>query len=397
MRWPGGFLWGSGASSTQTEGAAPASDWWRWEQEGQAPISGPGNGFSTRYEEDFRLLAGLGLIHHRLSLEWARLEPRPGARDQAAIDHYRSILTAAIDSGINPWVCLHHFTLPQWFMDRGGFAVAKNRTDAWVRHVEFVAETFGDLVYGWQPVNETNYYGRAAYGGMGWPPGHDNREEVALVDEAIQLATAEAAVRLKQTGVPVSSIFGLSAIVAQDDEPTSSTFAQRLFDGLWAPGIGLFRDGVLRVPGRDPIDRPDLAGSFDLLGFSYYAAMGVSHGRLAIHPPDAPVSPLGYGIWAEGIGVVLDRLHELLPGTPLLVAEYGIGTDDDQARATYLERGLAAINDAIERGVDVRGLFLWTAVDNYEWLHGFDVAFGIIDRNRNVRSSAEVLRRQALS
>jgi beta-glucosidase len=332
-----------------------------------------------------------------MSLEWARIEPEPGVRDQAVIDHYRTILTAALDIGISPWLCLHHFTLPQWFIESGGFAVAKNRTDAWIRHVEFVAETFGDLVSGWQPVNETNYYGRAAYGGRGWPPGHDSKEEVALVDEAIQLATGEAAVRLKQTGVPVSSIFGLSALVTQDDEPTTTTFAQRLFDVYWAPGIGLFREGVLRVPGRDPVDRPDLAGSFDLLGFSYYAAMGVSKGRVAIHPPNAPASPLGYGIWAEGVGVVLDRLDELLPGTPLLVAEYGIGTDDDEARAAYLEQGLTVINDAIERGVDVRGLFHWTAVDNYEWLHGFDVTFGIIDQNRNVRSSAEVLRRQALS
>ncbi len=80
---------------------------------------------------------------------------------------------------------------------------------------------------------------------------------------------------------------------------------------------------------------------------------------------------------------------------PLLVAEYGIGTDDDDARAAYLRRGLTVINEAIERGVDVRGFFHWTAVDNYEWLHGYDVSFGLIDRDRNVRPSAHVLQQEA--
>ncbi|MGZ4715233.1 MAG: family 1 glycosylhydrolase, partial [Acidimicrobiales bacterium] len=268
-------------------------------------------------------------------------------------------------------------------------------TDLWARHVDFMAEAFGDLVAGWQPVNETNYYARAAYRGGGWPPGHDDKAEAAIVDEAIHLANAEAAVRLGRTGAPVSSIFGLSAIVAQDDEPATVRMADRLHDIYWAPGLGLFRDGVLRVPGREPVERPDLAGAFDLIGFSYYSAMGVAAGRLAVHPPGAPVSPLGYGIWADGVGLVLDRLHAEVPGTPLLVAEYGIGTSDDEVRATYLARGVEVVHGAIERGVDVRGFFHWTGVDNYEWLHGDDVDFGIIDRQRRVRPSAAVLQREA--
>jgi beta-glucosidase len=100
-------------------------------------------------------------------------------------------------------------------------------------------------------------------------------------------------------------------------------------------------------------------------------------------------------IWADGLGVVLDRLHQMLPGTPLLVAEYGIGTSEDSQRAAYLERGLQVIGDAIARGIKVRGLFHWTAVDNYEWLHGRDVQFGLIDRDRNIRDSARVLKREA--
>ena len=92
-------MWGTGASSTQCEGAAPASDWWTWERAGHAPLSLDGNGFAARYAEDFALLARLGLTHHRLSIEWARLEPERGKRDGAAVEHYRAVLRAAGEAG----------------------------------------------------------------------------------------------------------------------------------------------------------------------------------------------------------------------------------------------------------------------------------------------------------
>lgn len=396
MGWPAGFMWGTGASSTQCEGAAPASDWWDLERAHGAPDSGDGNGFAQRYAEDFGLLADLGLTHHRLSIEWARIEPEPGRRDPAAIDHYREVLTAAHDAGIVPWVCLHHFTHPRWFTASGGFLLKPNRTEVWARHVDFVADTFGDLVGGWQPVNEMNYYAMLAYGGEGWPPQHDDPVERAAADEAIQLATAEAAVRLRSTGAPVASIFGLSAFVAHDDTPETAATVNGLYASMWDPGIGLFREGVLRVPHREPVERPDLAGCFDMVGFSFYANTGVRGRRRERHPIDAPRSPLGYGIDGGGLSIVLERLHEIVPDTALLVAEFGVGTDDDEFRAEYLRRGLAAVEGALAGGIDVRGLFHWTAVDNYEWHHGFDVSFGIIDRDRTVRPSALVLRDAAL-
>ena len=395
MQWPDGFLWGSGASSTQCEGAAPASDWWQWERDGHAPPSGAGNGFATSYATDFATFAELGLRHHRISIEWARVEPEQGRYDQAAIEHYRAVLQAAIDAGVDPWVCLHHFTLPRWFAAMRGFLEDRNRTEVWARHVDFVAETFGDLVRGWQPVNETNYYPAAAYLGRGWPPGHHDFHEAMQVAEVLQLATAEAAVRLKQTGAPVSSIFGLSDTERLDDDPATIGVADTLDDLNWHAGLGLFRDGILQLPGRDPVERPDLAGSFDLIGFSFYTTIGVEQGQMVAWPKDAPVSPLGYGIWADGLGRVLDRIEAMVPDTPILVAEYGIGTDDDAERAAYIERGLEVTHEAIGRGIDVRGFFHWTAIDNYEWLHGYDVSFGIIDRDRNVRPSAAILQREA--
>jgi beta-glucosidase len=216
-----------------------------------------------------------------------------------------------------------------------------------------------------------------------------------VASEAIQLASAEAAVRLTQTAVPVSSIFGLSCEVALDDRPETVAKVDSLRAVNWEAALGLFRDGVLRIPGRRPIERPDLAGSYDLFGFSYYATIGVSAGRVVPYPADRPISALGYAIWAEGLDLVLSRLAEEIPHTPLLVAEFGMGTDDDAARAQYLRDGLAVVNGALARGIDIRGLFHWTGVDNYEWGHGFDVSFGLIDRQRVVRPSARILAAEA--
>src|SRR5260221_6340942 len=278
MQWPEGFMWGTGASSTQCEGAAPASDWWDWERTGHAPLSGDGNGFGTRYAEDFRLLAGLGLRHHGHAIDWARVEPEPGHRDRAAIAHYRAVLTAALDAGVQPWVCLHHFTLPRWFADSGGFLAEANRTGGWARHVEFIAETFGDLARGWQPVNETNYYAFAAYLGRGWPPGHDDVAECAQVSPAIQLATAEAALRLRQTGAPAASIFGLSGIQALDDTPKTTRLAGLLNDLNWRAGLQLVRAGGPRGPRPQPAQRADLGGAFHLDGLFLYSAPRIRQG-----------------------------------------------------------------------------------------------------------------------
>ena len=194
------------------------------------------------------------------------------------------------------------------------------------------------------------------------------------------------------------SIFGLTDAVALDDDPATLRGVEDWRAELWTPGLGLFRDGVLRVPGRETVGatgpgrrvRPDRVQLLRVHRASSRDDWWSTRRTLRRRP-------LGYAIWPEGLGRVLDRLHAVLPGTPLLVAEYGIGTDDDDQRAAYLPRGLELVQEALARGIDVRGFFHWTAVDNYEWFHGFEptAAFGLIDRDRNVRASAEVLGREA--
>ena len=138
---------GNGRVVDTVRGRAPASDWWDWERSGHAPLSGDGNGFGTRFSEDFALLAGLGLTHHRLSIEWARLEPELGVHDPAAVRHYREVLTAAQDAGISPWVSsctTSRFPAGSW--PPGDSLSSPIALDIWRRHVDFIADTFGDLV-----------------------------------------------------------------------------------------------------------------------------------------------------------------------------------------------------------------------------------------------------------
>jgi beta-glucosidase len=411
MTFPEGFLWGTAASSTQTEGAAPMSSWHRWEREGRAPASGHGNGFATRYAEDFELLAKHGLTHHRLSLEWARLEPQAGQHDADAVEHYTEVLRAARDAGINIWVCLHHFTLPGWFSDdEGGFVDERARSYFWARHVDWVGETFGDLVYGWKPINEPTAYALTGFRFGVFPPGTKTPEGFAAALEAIYLASFDACRLLSSGGKPVATIENLTPMfpVTRTSDPSereqAEARAKRYDDTFWC-GLPALRDGVLAVPGRAPLDLPDLAGAFDYIGFSYYMAQAVYADGSGSYPLDARRGTMGYAPWPEGLGIVLHQIADELPGRPILIDECGLGTAaskgdahdaDDEWRVTYLTECLGEVERAIADGIDIRGFFHWTAVDNYEWLEGYDALFGLFGRDRNPKPSAELARRYAL-
>lgn len=397
MAFPDDFLWGTAASSTQTEGAAPYSDWARWERLGRVPRSGDGNGFATNHAGDFRLLAEHGLTEHRLSIEWARIEPFEGRRDSDAVDHYTDLLRAARDAGVRVWVCLHHFTLPGWFSDDlGGFLDEKARRYHWARHVDFVAETFGDLVAGWKPVNEP-----VAYAGAGWltgehPPGRRDLGAFLEALEATHLANHEAWRLLRSGDQPVATIHNLSPLEPVDASPEARAATDQADEVFWRSWIRAMREGVLQLPGRAPVVDDDFIDAFDLVGFSYYSAHAIdaSFGRHP-YPAGAPVGPLGYVPWSEGLRLCLDRLADELPGRPLLICEHGVGTHDDDWRSRILEESLRHASGAIADGVPLRGLFHWTSIDNYEWSHGFDVPFGLFDRGREARGSLRVLERVA--
>ena len=388
------FWWGTGASSTQAEGAAPESDWYREELNGTYPRSGEGNGFATQYAEDFSLFAAHGLTHHRLSIEWARIEPTAGRRDMAAVEHYREILEAARAAGVSPWVCLHHFTLPGWFTELGDGAFRDDhaRSYYWARHVAFCAENFGDLVFGWKPINEPFAYAAASYLLGQYPPRRTNPAQMLEAYRGVLLAQRDAWRELRGAATPVATVHNLSPLFPIDDSVPAEHNTTAIDELMWEVWMRADRDGVLAIPGRATEEIDDLRECCDLIGFSYYSAHAVTRELgFAPYPRSERVGPLGYAPWSEGLGIVLRRLHDELPGRPLLICEHGVGTDDDEWRADVLRESLTVMDDAINDGVDVRGFFHWTGVDNYEWNYGYDVPFGLFTRDREPRPSATML------
>ncbi|MEU8482325.1 family 1 glycosylhydrolase [Streptomyces sp. NPDC048641] len=376
--FPAGFAWGTASSATQSQGATPADNWWGWEQAGKAPASGDGNAFDTLYASDFALLAAWGFGDYRMSLDWARLEPQPGQHDAHAIEHYRNILKAGRDASLNMWVCLLHTALPAWFAAEGGF-LAPKAGETWARHVTFIAETFGDLADGWMPINNPTAYAQKAYLTGTFPPGHASQEEFLTVLQAVHQADFEAALILRQGGKPTSTNEALLTLHPADNSAETAGIAALIDSVVWDSWLNLART-------------PRYQDAFDQYGFSYYFSPAINaSGDLLPYPAANPVGPQGYVPWAPGLGEVLARLHKELPDKRFLVAEIGYGGEDDASRAVYLQEAIGQVHDAMRTGMDIAGIHLWTAIDNYEWLDGHHVAFGLFDRDRTPRPSARII------
>jgi beta-glucosidase len=388
--FPGSFWWGTAASSTESEGAAPGTDWGRWEDLGRVPPSGDGNGFGTRFREDFGILVGLGLTHHRLGIDWARVEPADGRVDGAAVEHYRSIVRAGREAGLEVWAALHDVTLPGWFVDLGGFADDRARY-RWARHVDRVADLLGDEVGGWLPIVEPSAYARRGFLEGSRPPGRRDPEQMAATLRGTWLAWRDAW-RLLRGGPPVCTAWDLAPVFAADHTIPARTWAGLTDDVLWGVPIRALRDGILDIPGVAEEAVPDLQGSADLVGFTYEGAVAVDAGGSFVpYPPGARVAATGVAPWSEGLGLTVRRLAEQLPGRPLVVAAHGVGTTEDDWRSEVIGDGLGVLADCLADGADVRGYFHRTGVDGYAWEHGFAVPYGIIERDRTPKPSAQVL------
>ncbi|CAN5886982.1 family 1 glycosylhydrolase [soil metagenome] len=369
MTFPDDFWWGAGMSATTAEGAAPASDLAAWEQAGRCRPSGPGAGFFERFVDDLALLAERGLCHLRLTLEWARLEPTNGRRDDEAVDHLRSVLRAAGDAGITVWGCLHDGTLPGWFAhDERGFADARSRRYFWARHVELVGEAFGDLVGGWVPVHEPGRWAQRGWIDGARPPGRrDDAEGFAAALEGVHLASVDAAQRLRQSGQPVATAQWLVPVFGWRADPDAPVSAEAevatgiVDEAFWGSWRRMLTEETLVVGHRPPVEVPGAREAFDVIGFTYrHAATVRGDGALGPYPQRSATGADGQVAWSEGLALALHHMAESLPGRPLLVAGYGLTTGDEDHRERYLRDGLAIAADAVADGIDLRG-FWWDA------------------------------------
>jgi beta-glucosidase len=388
---PAPFLWGATSSSVGTEGAASTSDWAAWERTGRAPPSNDGNGWRTNFRDDIPLLASLGFGALRITIEWARLEPAAGRVDAARVEHERSVLEAIRDNGLHPWVTLHNGSLPGWFADdEGGFRDERARGYFWPRHVDRCGEWFGDLVAGWTPIEDPVGWALRGYLRGVRPPGRRDPENARDAVVGALDANLAAWKVLRGGGAPVMSVLGLPTVNARDaDARAEASRWQRL---LWQLPLRARREGVLEIPGGAEVERPDMAGAFDLIGIAYDHPIAVgADGSAGPFPPTARLDDTGFAPNATELGDVLRRVAEDAPDTPLVVAANGVATTDDSWREELLRDTFTVLDDARHDGVDLRGYFLDTAIDGYEWNHGFAAHRGIVTRERSLKPSARWL------
>ncbi|MGN6695764.1 MAG: family 1 glycosylhydrolase [Aquihabitans sp.] len=306
--------------------------------------------------------AALGHDDVRLTFDWARLEPVPGQRDGAAVEHLREVLGACRRLGIEAWGCLHEAALPGWFaVDEHGLADDRARRYYWARHVEQVGEAVGDLVDGWIPMLEPSRWALRGWLTGAAPPGHrDDAEGFSGALEGALLGSIEAAQRLRGSGRPVATgqwvVPAFPGRVTPDVPPSPdaeamTTTTDEVLFGCWRR---LVLEETLVVPGRNPIEVPGARRAFDRIGFTYRHAVAVrGDGALLPYPQQLPTGADGQVAWAEGLALAVHHVAETFPEHPLLLAGHGVPADDP-AFDEFEHESRAILRSALEDGIDLR-------------------------------------------
>lgn len=415
LAFPEGFLWGAATSSHQVEGNT-RNDWSEWERAhavelaatarqrqeketvlatGEAHalvppealtqenyISGRAADHYQRYEEDFDLARLLGHTAHRFSIEWSRIEPEEDVWNEEALEHYRRVVAALRARGLEPFVTLWHWTIPLWLRDKGG---VEHRAfpfyfERFVKQVvRALNENGTENVTYWMTLNEPTSVMMNSYIRGVWPPQKKNLLSAFRVLHRLADAhkRAYAAIHALQTDAHV----GIAHAVVYA-EPLRNTVLDRC-----ATAVSNFFSNryFLRLIGNTQ----------EFIGLQYYF-----HQRIAfpgkIHNTNARVSDLGWELYPEGLEMLLRSFARY--GQPIYITEHGLADSRDAHRAWYLTESLRTVQRAIAAGVDVRGYFHWSLLDNFEWDKGFWPRFGLIavDRDtlhRTVRPSARIYER----
>jgi beta-glucosidase len=426
---PEGFLLGAATAAYQIEGAVKEdgrgpSIWDVFSHRPGAILGGDNGDVACdhyhRMQSDVRMMADLGLRAYRFSVAWPRVMPDGrGHVNQAGLDHYRRLVDELLAHGIEPWLTLYHWDLPQPLEDAGGWP-ERDTAGRFVDYAEVVHAALGDLPVRWTTLNEPWCSAFLGYAAGEHAPG---RTEPAAAIRAVHHlllghGMAVQALRAADASVEVGITLNLPAVrPASDAEPDVD--AARRIDGL---ACRLFLDPVLEgTYPQDVID--DLAGvtdfdhvrsgdldvtstPIDLLGVNYYNPHVVAgpRGPMAVGAAPEPspwvgsedvrfvttglpVTAMDWEIDATGLSQVLSRVGQHHPGLPLYVTENGAafhdevsaeGTVDDNDRIAYLHDHLAACAEVAAGGVPVRGYFAWSLMDNFEWAWGYSRRFGLV-------------------
>lgn len=385
---PKNFLWGAATSAHQVEGNNH-NDWTEWEKLGRvarSERSGLAAGHYERFRTDFSLAKELGHNAHRFSIEWSRVEPRPGFIDPAAIEHYRQVLLELRRLEIEPVVTLWHFTNPIWVARKGGWQ-NRGTVDLYGRYVMAVVRELGDLVTYWITINEPTVYSSMSHLLGYWPPEQRNIAAAWMVIRNFVLAhrLAYQIIHRHRPDAKVGVANNLSHFVPSN--PNSP--ADRL---LVATGKYWHNQWWLD---QTYVDQ-------DFIGLNYYfhhpLKFKMSNWRNWFRPESETTMPkndLGWDINPVGLGHLLDWLQKYQ--RPIIITENGLADAADHLRASFVRHHVDQVFQAIARGVRVQGYLYWSLLDNFEWREGFAPRFGLIDVDyqtlrRTVRPSAYAFR-----
>ncbi|MGW0699773.1 GH1 family beta-glucosidase [Streptomyces sp. NPDC002867] len=452
LRFPAGFRWGTATAAYQIEGAAA--------EDGRTPsiwdtfsrIPGKVRNGDTgdiaadhyhRVSEDIALMRRLGVTDYRFSIAWPRVQPTGrGPAVQKGLDFYRRLVDELLASGIRPVATLYHWDLPQELEDAGGWP-QRETAQRFGEYAGIVAGALGDRVATWTTLNEPWCAAFLGYGNGVHAPGRTSPLASLRAAHHFNLAHGWA-VRELRSRLPaqceVSLTLNLHAVRPLSDSAADADAARRID----AVGNRIFLDPVFH--GRLPEDlvrdtAPVTDWSFvrdgdleaasapvDSLGINYYSPTVVAAGsspapspwagaeeHVRFLPAPGPRTAMDWPVDAEGLYELLTRLRDDLPDVPLVITENGAAYDDyadpsgavkDPERVAYLRAHLAAVHRAIEAGADVRGYFLWSLLDNFEWAYGYSKRFGIVHvdfatQRRTFKDSAhwyaDVIARDGLS
>ncbi len=359
-RWPESFIWGTATAAHQVEGGNWNSDWWAWEHNPLSPCTEPSGDACDhyhRYESDVELIAELGFNAYRFSIEWARIEPEEGEFSKAQLEHYRRVLGTCHEKGLLPVVTFHHFTSPRWIARRGGWE-DPSTAELFARFCKKAAAHLGDLVGIGCTVNEPNIAALHGYETGMFPPG--KRDPSARDRATATLAAGHRRARevFKEAApdVPVGLTLAMSEYRAVDG-------GEEKLKEIRARSEGAFLDA---------------AQGDDFIGVQTYTRLTVGPTGQVAPGEGVEKTLMGWEYRPEALEVTIPRAYDATGGTPVLVTENGIATDDDARRIAFVERALQAIGMCRDQGVDVRGYFYWSALDNFEWAYGYRPAFGLI-------------------
>jgi beta-glucosidase len=388
--FPEDFVWGTATAAHQVEGNNTHSDFWLLEHTpgtAFAEPSGDACDHLNRYPEDLELLAGLGFGAYRLSIEWARIEPEEGSFSTAALEHYRRVLAACHDRGIAPCVTFHHFTNPLWVSADGGWESAKT-PDRFARYCERATQHLGDLIGTACTLNEPNLPVSLALAGT--LPRDGLKHRAPFIAEAARRCGSD---------LERFSPFLLSHPFRTRDTMLEAHIRSR---DVIRSGPGDFPVGVTLaiqdhqcVPGGEETMASALAENLapfleaaradDFIGVQTYSR--TRFGADGVLPPEdgVPVLAMGYEYWPQALEGTVRYAAEQAQ-VPVIVTENGIGTNDDEQRVSYYREALDALTRCIASGIDVRGYYAWSLLDNFEWVLGYGPRFGIVSVDRSTQA-----------